>query len=273
MTARLHLGCMGWQEKDWVGPFYPKETKAGDMLASYARMLPTVEVDSTFYGRPRQTTVDGWRDAVGNDFRFALKVPREVSHRRRFRDLDQVFTWFVERVRGLGPKLGAILIQCPPNFKPTPANREHLFSFLESELPPDIKVALELRDEKWYDDALFALAREARFALAATESERTSVALAKRILDQQGDSLDFAYLRWMGTTELEHYDRVQIDKSESLDQWADIIRELRGRVDDIYGYVSDDYSGHAPATVRDLLERLGEPAPSLQSATPGLFDA
>jgi len=272
MTARLFLGCMGWQEKDWRGPFYPEATKPADMLASYANLLPTVEVDSTFYGRPRQATLDGWRAAVGPAFRFALKVPRMVSHFKRFRDADQVFSYFVERVRGLGPKLGAILIQCPPDFNATQANRERLFTFLESQLPPDIKVALELRDEAWYDDALISLAREERFALAATESEHASLALAKRILDAQGDALDFAYLRWMGKAELERYDRLQLDRSESLDAWASMIRELRSRVSEIYGYVSDDYAGHAPATVFDLLARLGEPVPAPQAAAaPRLF--
>jgi uncharacterized protein YecE (DUF72 family) len=250
---------MGWQEKDWTGPFYPEGTKIADKLSHYARILPTVEIDSTFYGRPRETTVIAWSDAVPDEFRFALKVPREITHRRRFSEAGQVFSFFIERVRRLGPKLGAILIQCSPDFGPTPTNRQRLFAFLEAELPDDIKVALELRDERWYDDALFRLARDARFALAATEGPHTSLALAERILTEQGEALDFAYLRWMGETELEHYDRVQVDRSASLDTWARLIRELRERVSDVYGYVSDDYAGHAPATVRDLLARLGEP--------------
>ena len=261
MTARISLGCMGWQEKDWIGPLYPEGTKTADMLALYSRVFPSVEVDSTFYGRPRESTVDAWRDAVPDDFRFALKVPGEVTHRKRFREAGQTFAYFVERVRRLGPRLGPILIQCPPDFKATPANRERLFAFLESELPADVKVALELRDERWYDDALFALAREAGFALAAIEGEHASLALAERILAEQADALDFAFLRWMGKVELERYDRVQVDVRASLDAWTRIIGNLRGRVHHIYGYVSDDYSGHAPATVRDLLARLGEPAP------------
>lgn len=257
MSSQIRLGCMGWQEKDWLGPFYPEGTKSVEMLGKYSRVFPTVEVDSTFYGRPRETTVQAWRNEVPDGFRFALKVPREVTHRRRFVDAEQVFGYFIERVRGLGSKLGAILLQCPRDFAPTPANRERLFRFLDEQLPPDIKVALELRGEAWYDEQLFAAARGLGLALAATESSYSALALAKRILTEQGDALDFAYIRWMGTEALEHYDRVQIDKSESLATWADIMQELRGRVSEIYGYVSDDYSGHSPATVRDLYARLG----------------
>src|ERR1700687_4133558 len=98
MMAQLLVGSMGWQEKDWLGPFYPEGTKPTEMLAMYAQKLSTVEVDSTFYGRPRESTVETWRDAVPEGFRFALKVPREVTHRRRFEDAGQVFTFFVERV-------------------------------------------------------------------------------------------------------------------------------------------------------------------------------
>lgn len=250
---------MGWQEKDWVGPFYPEGSKSADMLAHYSRSLSTVEVDSTFYGRPRETTVDAWRDAVPDDFRFALKVPREISHRRRFKEAEQYFGYFIERARRLGPRLGAILIQCPRDFKPTTANRERLFEFLEGQLPGDINVALELREPSWYDDVLFKFARSQQFALAAAESEFSSLELAQRILVEQGDSIDFAYLRWMGKEELESYERIQVDMSASLEVWSKMIADVRGRVKEIFGYVSDDYAGHAPATVRDLYARLGEP--------------
>lgn len=262
MKARLWLGCMGWQQKDWTGSFYPAGTKTKDMLALYSRVLPTVEVDSTFYGRPRATTIESWLQATPGGFRFALKVPSEVTHRRRFREAEEAFSFFVERVRALGSKLGAVLLQCPPDFKATAANRTRLFSFLESHLPSDIKVALELRDPQWYDGELFALARAKRFALVAAESEYCSLDLAAKVLQEQGAALDFAYLRWMGSEYFEHYDRVQADKSASLDRWVQLIRGLGDGVSDVYGYVSDDYEGHSPATVRDLLQRLGEPAPA-----------
>ena len=259
MTAKLCFGCMGWQEKDWVGPLYPEGTKAAEMLAKYSRVFPTVEVDSTFYGRPRETTVVDWRDSVPDDFRFALKVPRAVTHQKRFREVDEVFGWFVQRVRTLGPKLGAILLQCGRDFAPTPANKQHLYEFLDNQLPQDVNVVLELRHAGWYDDALFGAARSLRFALAATEGPHSSLELAQRILTEQGDALPFAYVRLMGRAAFEHYDRVQADRSESLVKWAKMIGEIRNRVETVYAYVSDDYAGHAPETVWTLLSSLGEP--------------
>lgn len=270
MGARIWLGAMSWQEKDWVGPFYPAGTAPKAMLAQYGRSLRSVEVDATYYGRPRATTIDEWARAVPGDFRFALKVPAEVTHRRRFRDAAEPFRFFVERVRGLGPKLGAILLQCPPDFGPSPGNRSRLFEFLEAHLPNDVHVALELRDRGWFDDALFALACEKRFAIAAVESERFDVAFATEIVERQRGGARFAYLRWMGDEPFEHYDRIQLDRSATLDAWTKLIGALRGDVDEVYGYVSDDYAGHAPATVKDLLARLGE-APPTDISTPRLF--
>jgi uncharacterized protein YecE (DUF72 family) len=270
MSARIWLGAMGWQEKDWVGPFYPVGTLAKAMLAQYGRSLSTVEVDSSFYGRPRATTVDEWRTAVNGSFRFSLKVPREVTHRRRFEDAGEPFTLFVERVRTLGDKLGAILLQCPPDFRPNDTNRSRLFTFLETHLPDDVRVALELRDAGWFDDALFELAREHRFAIVAAESDRFDVAEAADVLRRQQVHARFLYCRWMGDEPFEHYDRIRKDCSTSLASWVDILKDARAHVDDIFGYVSDDYAGHAPATVRDLLDRLGESAPP-DISTPTLF--
>jgi uncharacterized protein YecE (DUF72 family) len=270
MSARIWLGAMGWQEKDWVGPFYPVDTAPKDMLAQYGRSLSSVEVDSSFYGRPRATTVDEWNAAAPTDFRFSLKVPREVTHKRRFKDVGEYFGFFVERVRSLGHKLGAILMQCPPDFGPSAGNRSSLFEFIDTYAPDDVRLALELRDAGWFDDALFALAREKHVAIVAAESERFDVAAASDILRRQRGGANFLYCRFMSDVPFEHFDQIRVDRSESLAAWAATLAEERKYVADIYGYVSDDYAGHAPATVRDLLARLGENAPP-DITTPTLF--
>ena len=163
MSARIWLGAMGWQEKDWVGPFYPVDTTPKDMLAQYGRSLSSVEVDSSFYGRPRATTVDEWNAAAPADFRFSLKVPREVTHKRRFKDVGEYFGFFVERVRSLGPKLGAILMQCPPDFGPSAGNRSSLFEFIDMYAPRRCKARARAA-RRWLVRrcALCARAREAR---------------------------------------------------------------------------------------------------------------
>jgi uncharacterized protein YecE (DUF72 family) len=272
VEARLWLGGQGWLYKDWVGPFYPPGTDGRSMLAEYASIFSTVEVDSSYYATPAASTVEGWRRRSPDGFRFSLKTPSEVTHVRRLRDADAQFAEFVERVRLLGPKIGAILVQFPPDFDPNPDNRVALFRFMRTQLPRDIRVALELRDPSWYEDDLFSLARENQFAIAVTEGLHSSLALAGDIVDElvRDPPADFAYLRWLGDRSLQRFDRVQRDSTKSLDVWERLIRSLRRGVRDIYGYVNNHYQGHSPATVRAVLARLGEEVPP-ETTTPRLL--
>jgi len=226
-------------------------------------VFSTVEVDSSYYATPAERTVEGWRRRAPEGFAFSLKAPSEVTHVRGFRDADGPFAEFVDRVRLLGPKVGAILIQCPPDYDPDPENREALYRFVRTQLPRDVRVALELRDPRWYDDALFALARECGFAVAVTEGVHSDLALAGAIVDEleRDPPVDFAYLRWLGDRSLTRFDRPVRDCTKSLDVWERLIRSLRRGVRDIYGYANNHYQGHSPATVRAVLARLGEDVP------------
>ena len=272
VDARLWLGTQGWHYKDWVGNFYPYGTQAKDMLTEYGRALTTTEVDSTYYATPPARSVEGWRRRAPVGFRFAFKTPSEITHVRRFRDADTQFAEFVERVRILGDKLGVILVQCPPDFDPSPENRRALFHFMAHQLTADCAFALELRDARWYDDDLFALARRHGFALAATEGSYSPLSLADKITEElvRDPPAPFAYLRWLGDRSLTTFDRVQIERATSLDVWERLIRKLRSTVRDIYGYVNNHYQGHSPATVRALAARLGEEVPP-ESTAPRLF--
>jgi uncharacterized protein YecE (DUF72 family) len=233
------------------------------MLAEYGRVFTTVEVDSSYYATPPPSTVEGWRRRSPDDFAFSLKTPAEVTHVRRLRDADAHFAEFVERVRLLGPKLGAILVQLPPDFDPNPDDKAALFRFMRTQLPRDIRIALEMRDSRWYEDDLFALARENAFTLAVTEGVHAGLELAGSIADElaREPPVDFAYLRWLGDRSLTRFDRVQRDAAGSLDVWERLIRLLRKGVRDIYGYANNHYQGHSPATVRAVLARLGEDVP------------
>ena len=272
MDARIWFGTQGWQYADWVGNFYPHGTQVKDMLTEYGRALHTVEVDSTYYGTPSARTVDGWRRRSPDGFRFALKTPSEVTHVRRLRDADGPFAEFVGRARLLGPKLAAVLVQCPPDFDPSPENRDALFTFMEAQMPSDCAVALELRDERWYDDDLFRLARRRGFTLALAEGSHSTLALAASIAEEltRDPPAPFAYLRWLGDRQVKVYDHVQIDRTRSMDVWERLIRQLRGAVRDIYGYANNHYQGHSPATVRGLAARLGEEVPP-ETTAPRLF--
>lgn len=263
MSARLWFGTSSWIFKDWVGPFYGPGTSSKDMLGQYARIFPSLEVDASYYGIPRATTIESWRQRVSDEFRFSLKTPASVTHERRFVNADRVFAVFLDRLRRFGDKAGAVLVQCPPDFAPTRENRNALFGFLETELPAEIRIALELRDARWYEERLFAHARANHFTLALCEGTHAPLELTAQIHAElvRDPPADFAYIRWLGDQALPRYDRVQIDRNASLDTWERFIRQLQTKMNDIFAYASNDYEGYAPATVRGILARLGAPVP------------
>src|SRR5512146_225954 len=119
MPGRIRIGTQGWAYDVWVGPFYPAGTRSADYLTVYARGFETVEVDSTFYAIPATKTVRGWAQRTPDDFVFSLKLPQEITHERRLRNVEDLTEEFFERARELGKKLGPILIQLGPDFGPT----------------------------------------------------------------------------------------------------------------------------------------------------------
>src|SRR3712207_317504 len=91
-SPRVRVGCQGWNYEDWVTPpaaarpvFYPRGTRADRMLDLYARAFDTVEVDSTFYATPADSTFDNWRRRAPDGFAFALKLPRDIPHEHALR--------------------------------------------------------------------------------------------------------------------------------------------------------------------------------------------
>ena len=252
MPARIRIGTQGWNYDAWVGPFYPVGTRPADFLSVYARAFDTVEVDSTFYAVPPATTVRGWAQRTPGDFRFALKLPQEITHERRLRDVEDVAELFFERARELGEKLGPVLIQLGPDFGPVelPA----LSRFLPT-LPRDIAFAIEFRQRGWIHEGVLALLAEHHVALALTDARwiprKQMLSLAER------PTADFVYVRWMGPDrEIVDYSRIQVDRERELELWATVIWPLAERGYHVYGYVNNHFAGHSPASARELQRLL-----------------
>ena len=264
MPAPIRIGTQGWNYDAWVGPFYPDGTRAVDFLSVYARAFDTVEVDSTFYAVPPSKTIRGWAQRTPPGFIFSLKLPQEITHERRFRGAEDVAKEFFDRVRELDDKLGPVLIQLGPEFRPVelPA----LAKFLPL-LPEDIAFAIEFRDRGWIHDGVIALLSEHNVALALTDARwiprKQMLALAER------PTADFTYIRWMGADrEIVDYSRTQIDRSRELELWAGVVSHTAAKGRTVYGYVNNHFAGHSPASARELQrmldiipvepERLGE---------------
>jgi uncharacterized protein YecE (DUF72 family) len=255
IAGAVRLGTQGWNYAAWRGSFYPPETRAPDYLRTYARAFRTVEVDSTFYAIPPSSTVRGWVSRTPDDFVFALKLPQEITHDRRFLDAETVLSQFVDRARELGSRLGPILIQCGPDF--SPIERDNLTAFLPL-LPTDIRFAIEFRQRAWITPEHLQLLTDHRVALALSDGRWIPRAWLLKLCEQP--TTDFAYLRWMGPDRtITDYSHLQVDRSEELDAWSAMIPVLQRQVRTVYGFVNNHFAGHSPATVRMLQTRLGMP--------------
>ena len=266
-TARVRVGCQGWNYDDWVTPpagaraiFYPRGTRTADMLDMYARTFDTVEVDSTFYAVPSDSTFDGWKRRTPDGFTFALKLPREITHEQALRGAQaaRVLEEFCRGARLLGEKLSAVLVQLPPQFEATAENARALAEFLPL-LPEDLRFAIEFRDSFWFDEEMLApLARHRNVSLALIEGPWATRERVWRAAAPLIDATDFAYVRWMGERDLARFDEVVRPRDANLERWAAAIERLRERVPETFAYFSNFYEGHAPASANKLKLLLGQ---------------
>ncbi len=254
VSDNIYIGTQGWNYDAWVGPFYPVNTRPADFLSVYSRAFNSVEVDSTFYGTPAETTLEAWANRTPSGFVFSLKMPQEVTHEQRLRDSTGASELFFERVRRLGTKLGPVLVQLGPDFLPNelPA----LVDFI-GRMPGDIRFAIEFRHRGWLNEGVLALLRERNIALALVEGRWIPRKIMLSLVSRP--TADFLYIRWMGPNrDLVDYSRVQVDRTREIEAWTEAILGAADEVKAVFGYVANTFTGHSPATARDIQRRLGQ---------------
>jgi uncharacterized protein YecE (DUF72 family) len=163
----LRIGTSGYSYKEWKGGFYPENLSAAEMLSYYARRLGTVEINNTFYRLPTAKLVEGWASQVPADFRFVLKVAQRITHFKRLKGVEEETGYLIKAAQVLGDKLGALLVQLPPNFR---RDEERLSAFLGL-LPSGIRAALEVRNPSWRDPGVYALLEKHGVALVASQTD------------------------------------------------------------------------------------------------------
>lgn len=247
----IRLGTQGWSYKDWIGAFYPPGTKSNDYLSWYASQFDSVELDTTFYGAPRPSLVDGWNRATPSNFLFTAKLPRSITHDRHLVDAREEVDEFLAAMSPLTDKLGALLIQLPPDFRVE--ERPALERFL-SLLPSDVRFAIEFRHRGWLTEETYELLRRHNVAWTVID-----LVYMPRHVEV---TTDFVYVRWLGNRrQIQRLDEVQIDRTARLDEWATKLDEIAKKVQRIYGFANNHYSGHSPSDIRFLRAKMGLPNP------------
>jgi uncharacterized protein YecE (DUF72 family) len=138
-----------WIHKAWSGRFLPQRLPARDRLRAYAGWCNAVEGNTTFYATPSPDTVATWAQQTDPDFRFVPKLPKVVTHERRFTGVEAEMRAFLDATEPLGPRLAALWVQLPAAFGP--ADVDALARFLRR--LPGHRCAVEVRHPAFFDDA------------------------------------------------------------------------------------------------------------------------
>jgi len=207
----VYVGTSGYSYKEWKGSFYPEDLPAKDMLAFYGERLSSVEINNTFYRLPKESVLASWSEQVPEGFRFSIKASRRITHFARLKDEARDPTEYLLATLGtLGPKLGVILFQMPPNLK---VDVPRLEAFLGM-LPQGTPGAFEFRHESWKDDAVYAALRARGMAWVCadtddSESDEPLVSTAEwgYLRLRRPDYGDDDLARWVGRVEATGWDR------------------------------------------------------------------
>lgn len=230
-----YVGTSGYSYKEWKGTFYPEKIAATDMLRFYAQHFETVEINNTFYRMPNEKTLVQWSDQVSDHFAFVIKASRKITHLKRLQGVEDEMSYLLRTVAVLGPKLGPLLFQLPPNLK---KDSGRLRAFLEL-VPNGCRAALEFRNESWFDDEVYELLSSSNVALVISDTEEGMA----RELDA---TADFAYLR------LRREDYGDSD----LREWGKRISD--GQWNDVFAFFKHEDDGAGPRLAARLIEILEE---------------
>jgi uncharacterized protein YecE (DUF72 family) len=259
---QILVGTCGWSYKDWEGHFYPKGLAASEYLPYYAERFPLVEVDSSFYGCPRQSMVQGWRDKTPESFRFSLKVPQTITHEKLLADCQPEVDEFLAAVRILGPKLLCCVLQFgffnSKVFASVGAFLDRLGPFLEC-WPKDIPLSAEIRNKYWMKKQFSDLLRNhgVTWVLADQAWMPLPEEIARKIDAITGP---IGYLRLLGDRKAVDdltptLNRTVIDRGPQIESAARVAKLMAIKVP-VVVFVNNHFAGYAHDTIESLLKAL-----------------
>lgn len=211
-------------------------------LAYYQQYFRTVEINSSFYRLPSPASLASWYESVADDFIFAVKASRYITHMKKLRDPQRTVKEFIRRAEILRDKLGPILFQLPPHWH---INAERFAAFLKV-LPRDHRYVFEFRDPSWFSPQIYELLANRSVAFCIFDLDRK--------LSPMEITTDFTYIRLHGPKgpyQGRYDDRVLHDWNKYIDQCR-----LAGR--EVYCYFDNDESAHAVQDAARLLKIQGD---------------
>jgi len=241
-AGMLRVGTAGWGlPRQWRDRF----ASEGSYLERYAARFNAVEINSSFYRPHRRAVYERWAASVPPEFRFAVKLPRAITHDQRLVACDVLLEVFLEEVRGLGERLGPLLMQLPPSLGFDAAQVEEFLVALREKLAG--AVACEPRHESWFTATADALLRRHGVARVAADPARFPVAA-----EPAGDER-LVYFRLHGSPRM-YYSDYEPGRLASI---ARALRAAQARGADAWCILDNTVLGAATGNallLRELLE-------------------
>ena len=239
--SQVLIGTSGWSYRSWRGPFFPREVMIKHHLQFYATQFSTAELNGVFYRTPTVEAVRAWRDGTPDDFIFAWKASKFITHWKRLTEKSRNSLALMEtRLRILGRKAGPVLFQLPPQFT---ANQERLAGFLKL-LKPKRRYAFEFRHASWYERPILDLLREHDISLCLSDHHDAPAPWQV--------TASFVYVRGHGPGG--RYKGSYSDKT--LHEWARKIAGWQRQRRDVYVYFDNDQKSAAPFDALRLMRLL-----------------
>lgn len=238
----VHVGTSGWQYRDWRGVLYPDRVPQRLWLTTYAGEFDTVENNNAFYRLPERDTFARWREATPDGFVMAVKASRYLTHIKRLADPAEPVARLMDRVAGLGDRVGPVLLQLPPTLHADAGRLDEALSAFAGRA----RVAVEPRHESWWTDEVRRLLT--RHGAALCWADRLG-----RPITPLWRTADWGYLRLHEgvARPWPRYGR------RSLTSWLRRVREAFGQDDrhEVCVYFNNDPGGAAVEDAR-LMRRL-----------------
>jgi uncharacterized protein YecE (DUF72 family) len=273
----IRIGISGWRYAGWRGVFYPPGLPQRRELEYAASRMSSVEVNGSFYSLQRPSSWRSWAAAVPDDFVFAVKGPRFITHMKRLADPEVPLANFLASgVLSLGPHLGPLLWQLPPQFSFQPERLAAFFDALprgtaqaaelarahheparlkegaDTTVPVDqpLRHVLEVRHDSFRTPEFCELLREHGIGMVVSDSAGTWP-----MFDEV--TADLVYVRLHGDEEL----YASGYGPEALGRWADKVRSWDAAGLDVFVYFDNDIKVHAPFDAIALADLVRHPAP------------
>jgi uncharacterized protein YecE (DUF72 family) len=238
--TRLRIGTAGWAIPRAAAAAFPAE---GSSLERYASRFDAVEINSTFHRPHRPGTFARWAESVPDRFRFAVKLPKAITHRQRLVECDAMLARFAAEIAPLGEKRGPALVQLPPSLAFERATAERFFAAAEQALLGPI--VCEPRHASWFTAEVDALLSAWRVARVAADPSLCPAAAAR------GGWRGLAYFRLHGSPRIywSSYD------GDALGRWAGRVAEARGEAAECWVILDNTAGGAAIGNALELTAR------------------